>query len=76
MSDETRKFLEDVQRLESLPMTPAQKLLATAELAQRLTPEMRKQIETEAMACAVELQYSDPRNGTRAERRAAKRAAR
>ncbi len=73
MSAETRAFLDDVRKLDGLPLTSTERLLMTVKLAEKLTPEQCSNIEREAMRTAVELQFADPRNGNRAQRRAARR---
>jgi hypothetical protein len=73
MSPDTRAFIEAVRKLDGLPLTSTEKLLMTAKLTQDLTEAQRGKIALEAQRTAIELQFADPRNGNRAQRRAARR---
>jgi hypothetical protein len=75
MSPITREYLARTEAIVRQDWPFEQKQAVQAELTAMLTPEQREIVEREALKCAIDLQYSNPKQGNRAARRKSRRGA-
>jgi len=69
MSPLTREVLDRMNLLHQQPWPFEQKQAVQEQMMRMLTPEQKAMVEREALKAAIDLQFVDPKQGNRAERR-------